>query len=65
MKWFNSSTMDINRVALALAIVALVLAVPLSIAGNLLTPMVRDWYSTLSLNRLNQRITQLAAQIST
>ncbi|HEX6822686.1 MAG TPA: hypothetical protein VF123_11560 [Candidatus Sulfotelmatobacter sp.] len=51
--------MDINKVALMLAIAALILAIPLSIAGNLLTPIVRDWYSTSSFRRLNRRIEQL------
>jgi len=51
--------MDLNKLGLVIGILALMLAVPLAVLANLLTPTIRDWYSTTSLNRLRRRITEL------
>lgn len=56
--------MDINRFGVAVGIVALFLAVPLTILGNILTPHVREWYSTTSSKRLQRRIAQIEATLS-
>jgi predicted PurR-regulated permease PerM len=55
---------DINKIALVISIAALVLALPLGIVGNILTPKLRDWYSTTSQKRLRARIATLSAQLA-
>lgn len=54
--------MDANRVALVVSVAALVLTVPLAIAANLLTPRIRDWYSTTTNRRLTKRLAALEAE---
>src|ERR1700678_1516272 len=48
--------MDWNKV---FDVVAVALAVPLSVAANLLTPRIRDWYSTTTQRRLRKRLSAL------
>src|ERR1700730_6723738 len=55
--------MDLNTLALTISVVALALTVPLSIAGNLLTPRIRDWYSTTTSRRLKKRIEALEREL--
>lgn len=55
--------LDMNKVSLVVSICALILAIPLSIVGNLLTPKLRDWYSTTSEKRLQARIAKLNSQL--
>jgi hypothetical protein len=50
---------DINRVGFLIGVLALVLAVPLSIAANLLTPRIQNWWSRRSQRALKSRIAQL------
>jgi len=45
-------------------LLALLLAVPLSIAANLLTPVVRNWYAASSKKRLARRISELEKQLT-
>ncbi|PYV64335.1 MAG: hypothetical protein DMG97_35175 [Acidobacteria bacterium] len=51
--------MDANRLGLIIGLLAFLLAVPLAVVANLLTPSVRDWYSTTSQKRLRRRLAQL------
>lgn len=51
--------MDLNKIGLLIGVFALLLAVPLAVSANLLTPKVQSWYSTTSLNRLNRRLLKL------
>jgi len=55
--------MDMNKVSLIIGTSALILAVPLSIVGNLLTPKLRDWYSATSEKKLQARIAALMRQL--
>jgi hypothetical protein len=40
-------------------IIGIILAIPLSVVANLITPYVREWWSTTSQERLNHRIDRL------
>jgi hypothetical protein len=55
--------MDTNKLGFIIGMLALLLAIPLAVAANLLTPTVRNWYSTTSLKRLNKRIAALDYKI--
>jgi hypothetical protein len=55
--------MDLNRAGLLVGVLALVLAVPLAVLANVLTPKVQSWYSTTSLNRVNKRLMQLTLRL--
>jgi hypothetical protein len=55
--------MDLNRIGFAVGIIALFLAIPLAIVANLLTPLVRDWYSTSSQRRLHERLAKLQERL--
>jgi hypothetical protein len=55
--------MDMNKASLVIGVSALILTVPLTIVGNLLTPKLRDWYSTTSEKRLRARIATLTSQL--
>lgn len=46
-----------------IAIVALVSAVPLSVAGNLLTPIIKNWWAERSVLAAGKRIVQLMDQL--
>ena len=48
--------MDLNKLGFAVGMLALLLAVPLSVVANLLTPKLRNWYSTTSLKRVEKRL---------
>jgi hypothetical protein len=50
--------------ALILAIVALVLATPLNVAANLLTPICRDWYIGRSQSKIKKRLSEIALEIT-
>src|ERR1700734_732032 len=56
--------MELNKLGFAVGVLALVLAVPLAVLANLLTPRVRDWYSTTALKRLEKRILELRATLT-
>ena len=56
--------MDLNKVALAISFIALILTFPLGIAATLLAPKMRDWYGTTSENRLRERISNLKDRLS-
>lgn len=43
-------------------LVSLIVAVPLSIAANLLTPYIRDWYAKRSSERAKKRIAEVEAE---
>jgi hypothetical protein len=45
-------------------VLALVLAVPLSVAGNLLTPAVKNWWAEGSVRRARRRVRDLRAQLA-
>jgi hypothetical protein len=55
--------MDLNKIGLMVGILALMLAIPLAVVANLLTPRVREWYSTTSSKRLKKRIAQLEEKL--
>lgn len=44
-------------------LIAIALAIPLSVVANLLTPRLRDWWSHRSKKRLEDRIAQLEWQL--
>src|SRR5215472_3368533 len=56
--------MDINRVALWIGILGPLLAVPLAIAANLLTPRVVNWWASASQARRIIRIMKLETLLS-
>lgn len=47
-----------------LAIAALVLAFPLTVIGNLVTPKIRNWWAKRSVSTLEARIAKLKAELS-
>jgi hypothetical protein len=53
MKWLQVNWGNV------IAIIALLAAVPLSIVGNLVTPLIKNWYAERSLNLLKKRIQSL------
>jgi hypothetical protein len=55
--------MHFDKISLYIGVAALILAVPLAIIANLLTPRVRDWYSTTSQRRLRNRIAALGKRL--
>jgi hypothetical protein len=55
--------MDLSTVGFLVGVLALILAVPLAVLANLLTPRVQAWYSTTSLNRVNKRLMQLTIRL--
>jgi hypothetical protein len=46
-----------------LLLIAIALAVPLSVVANLLTPRLRDWWSQSSKKRLKDRIAELESAL--
>jgi hypothetical protein len=61
----DNGLMDLNKIGLAVGVLAFILAIPLAVIANLLTPKVRDWYSTTSLKRINRRLIELAVRLKT
>jgi hypothetical protein len=59
----GNKRMDLNKIGLAVGVLALMLAIPLAVVANLLTPRVREWYSTTSSKRLKQRIAELEEKL--
>ncbi len=57
--------MDIGKIGLTVAGIAILLAIPLSVVANLLTPPVQSWYSTTSQKRLKKRIRRLESALQT
>jgi hypothetical protein len=55
--------MDVNKIALVLAIVALILMYPVGVFANLTSPRIRDWYSTRSQKGLRERIVELEQRL--
>ena len=55
--------MDSNKSGLVISILAMVLAIPLAIVANFMTPYALNWYSTTSQERLTQRIAYLQEQL--
>jgi hypothetical protein len=55
--------LDLNKVGLMIGVLALLLAVPLAVIANLLTPRVRDWYSTSSRSRIRKRLTEIESRL--
>jgi hypothetical protein len=55
--------MDVNKAGLYIGLLALFLAIPLSVVANLITPRLRDWYSTRSVIKLTRRILQLEEKL--
>jgi hypothetical protein len=51
--------MDFRWIGLMIGVAALVLAIPLAVIANLITPRVRDWWSTTSRTRLTRRISKI------
>lgn len=51
--------MDSGKLSLVIGITALVLAVPLAIFANILTPKITEWYSRSSRQRAQRRIAEL------
>jgi hypothetical protein len=56
--------MDIEKISLWVAVLAVLLAVPLTIVGNLLTPAFQSWYSTTNQKRLRRRLDALQLLLS-
>jgi hypothetical protein len=55
--------MNLNKGSLYIGVVALLLAVPLSIIANLLTPPIREWYSATNQKRLRKRVGELEEKL--
>jgi hypothetical protein len=55
--------MNLNKIGLLIGTLALILAVPLAIVANLLTPTVRDWYITTNQKRLRKRLDLLTKRL--
>ena len=55
--------MDLNKIGLMIGVLALILAVPLSVAANLLTPWLRDRWSASSQTRTLRRIRDLETKL--
>jgi len=56
--------MELTKYGLILGTLAVILAVPLSVVANLLTPHIRDWYGRTSSRRLKKRIALLRERVS-
>jgi hypothetical protein len=59
----KTCVMDLNKAGLAIGVLALVLAIPLAVVANLLTPKVRDWYVGMSTNRLRKRLANITKRL--
>jgi len=55
--------MDVNRLSMWIGLLALALAVPLAVIANLLTPVIRNLYSSTNQNRLRKRLGELTATL--
>jgi hypothetical protein len=55
--------MDTAKIGLLVAGIAIILAVPLSVVANLLTPRLQSWYSTTSSKRLKKRMLFLESEL--
>jgi hypothetical protein len=55
--------MDIGKLGLIVGGLALLLAIPLAVVANMLTPRVQDWYSTTSLKRTHNRLRELRLRL--
>jgi len=53
--------MDLNRIGLALGVGALLLAIPLAVLANLVTPRVQNYLARTSIRRLRKRLAALEA----
>jgi hypothetical protein len=51
--------MDAGRISLMIGVLALLLAVPLAVIANLLTPKVQRWYATTSRAAMRARIAEI------
>ena len=58
------SAMKFDKLGFILSCLALILAVPLSVLGNVLTPKIRDWWAAnTGQQRLNKRIQALQEKL--
>jgi len=48
--------MDTGKIGLLVTGIAVILAIPLSVVANLLTPRLQSWYSTTSQKRAKKRL---------
>jgi hypothetical protein len=55
--------LDLNHLGLAIGLLALILAIPLSVAANLVTPKIQNWLSSRSLQKLQARILDLEVDL--
>ncbi|MGJ5817059.1 hypothetical protein [Paludibaculum fermentans] len=55
--------MDFSTVVNIVGIAGLVLAIPLSIASNILTPKFQDWWATTSAARANRRQQHIVTEL--
>jgi len=61
MKWIPH---DASSWGLFISILALILAFPLSLLANLLTPRIRNWWAERSINSLTHRIADLEKELA-
>lgn len=54
---------DLNWWSFILAVTALISTVPLTVFGNLITPRLKDWWSTRSTSSLKRRIAKLQDEL--
>jgi hypothetical protein len=55
---------DLTKLGLVVAIVAILLAIPLSVLANLLTPRIQNWWSQRSAKSLRSRIHKLQQELA-
>jgi hypothetical protein len=55
--------MNLARAGVWITAMAIVLAIPLTILGNVLTPRVVEWYAKTTQGRLRKRIAKLEARL--
>lgn len=55
--------MNGTTLGIVIGALALLLAVPLSVVGNLCTPRVRQWWATTSISRKRRRVEAIKAEL--
>jgi hypothetical protein len=60
---YNVRWMDTGKIGLLVTGIAIILAIPLSVVANLLTPRLQSWYSTTSQKRAKKRLGVLEAKL--
>ena len=61
MKWFPH---DLALWGFILAVAALVLAIPLGVASNLMAPRIQNWWAARSIASLKRRISNLEMELA-